>query len=87
MRNIVIVIACLTATAAFAGQSTITGPARVIDGDTVVVGTTHVRLKGVDAAERGTPLGEHAKAGDGGNRQRSIDASPSQTPPEPATLQ
>jgi endonuclease YncB( thermonuclease family) len=25
----------------------------VIDGDTVVVGNTHVRLKGVDAAERG----------------------------------
>jgi endonuclease YncB( thermonuclease family) len=24
----------------------------VLDGDTVVVGETHVRLKGVDAAER-----------------------------------
>jgi endonuclease YncB( thermonuclease family) len=33
----------------------------VIDGDTVVVGTTHVRLKGVDAAELDNPLGEHAR--------------------------
>ena len=30
---------------------TISGPARVIDGDTVVVAGTTVRLKGVDAAE------------------------------------
>lgn len=30
---------------------TISGPSRVLDGDTVVVGGIHVRLKGVDAAE------------------------------------
>ena len=42
--------------------STINGPARVIDGDTVVVNGVHVRLKGVDAAELGTTLGENAKA-------------------------
>jgi endonuclease YncB( thermonuclease family) len=40
---------------------TVSGPARVIDGDTVVVAGTHVRLKGVDAAELGTPLGEEAR--------------------------
>src|SRR5262245_61201436 len=39
----------------------INGPARVIDGDTVVVAGTTVRLKGVDAAELGTPRGENAK--------------------------
>ena len=40
---------------------TISGPARVIDGDTVVVGDTRVRLKGVDAAELGTARGENAR--------------------------
>ena len=49
-------VTCLTTHAA-AAPLTITGPARVIDGDTVVVGGTHVRLKGVDAAERGTERG------------------------------
>jgi endonuclease YncB( thermonuclease family) len=39
---------------------TVSGPARVIDGDTVVVGGVHVRLKGVDAAERGTERGDDA---------------------------
>jgi len=33
----------------------------VIDGDTVVVGGTRIRLKAVDAAERGTPVGEAAR--------------------------
>jgi micrococcal nuclease len=41
---------------------TISGPARVIDGDTVVVAGTRVRLKGVDAAELGTACGENARA-------------------------
>ncbi len=40
---------------------TISGPARVIDGDTVVVAGTIVRLKGVDAAELGTARGENAR--------------------------
>ena len=40
---------------------TISGPARVIDGDTVVVAGTTVRLKGVDAAELGTARGENAR--------------------------
>jgi len=40
---------------------TISGSARVIDGDTVVVAGTTVRLKGVDAAELGTPRGQNAR--------------------------
>ena len=41
--------------------ATISGLARVIDGDTVVVAGTRVRLKGVDAAELGTARGENAR--------------------------
>jgi endonuclease YncB( thermonuclease family) len=44
-----------------AQRSTISGSARVVDGDTVVVAGTVVRLKGVDAAELGTPRGESAR--------------------------
>ena len=58
-KSLAILIACLTP--AVAEPLSITGPARVVDGDTVVVAGTHVRLKGLDAAERGTPLGEQAK--------------------------
>ena len=39
------------AAAAFEAVQTISGAARVIDGDTIVVGTVHVRLNGVDAPE------------------------------------
>jgi endonuclease YncB( thermonuclease family) len=49
------------AKASISDQISVSGPARVIDGDTVVVFGTHVRLKGVDAAELGTPLGNEAK--------------------------
>jgi endonuclease YncB( thermonuclease family) len=42
-------------------RSTISGSVRIIDGDTVIVAGTVVRLKGVDAAELGTPRGENAK--------------------------
>jgi endonuclease YncB( thermonuclease family) len=55
------IIAALMITTASAEPLSITGPARVVDGDTLVVGTTRVRLKGVDAAERGTDLGEAAR--------------------------
>src|SRR5688572_3047504 len=55
-----IAIACLT-TPTLATQLMVTGPASVIDGDTVVVAGTTVRLKGVDAAELGTALGENAR--------------------------
>src|SRR5258708_39142267 len=47
--------------AAVTPMTSISGPARIIDGDTVVVAGIHVRLKGVDAAELGTARGEHAK--------------------------
>jgi endonuclease YncB( thermonuclease family) len=71
MKRRLICFICLVATALAVVMSglapaaaplTISGPARVIDGDTVVVGETHVRLKGVDAAELGTERGENAKA-------------------------
>jgi endonuclease YncB( thermonuclease family) len=45
-----------------AAQATVTGPARVIDGDTIAIGTTRVRLQGVDAAELGTARGAAARA-------------------------
>ncbi|WP_439395184.1 thermonuclease family protein [Bradyrhizobium sp. PMVTL-01] len=44
-----------------APKTTISGPARVVDGDTVAVAGTTVRLKGVDAAELGTARGENAR--------------------------
>jgi endonuclease YncB( thermonuclease family) len=46
---------------AHSAELVISGPARVLDADTVVVSGVHVRLKGVDAAERGTDLGEAAR--------------------------
>jgi endonuclease YncB( thermonuclease family) len=44
---------------AFAGS--VTGKAVVIDGDTIRIESTTVRLKGVDAPELGTAAGEAAK--------------------------
>ena len=52
-------IACL-ATAAMADPLTVSGHAHVVDGDTVDVAGVRVRLKGVDAAERGTERGDDA---------------------------
>jgi len=45
-----VVVALVSASAAWAADS-IDGPARVIDGDTIVVGTVKVRLDGIDAPE------------------------------------
>ena len=50
-----------TTAASTTAMPTISGSARVIDGDTVVVAGVHVRLKGVDAAELGTVRGENAR--------------------------
>lgn len=66
IRQIIIAFACTAAALAEpALRSPVTGPARVIDGDTVVVvtsiGDVHVRLKGVDAAEIGTVRGDDAR--------------------------
>jgi endonuclease YncB( thermonuclease family) len=55
------VIAFSISGAQHATHSVISGSARVVDGDTVVVAGTTVRLKGVDAAELGTPRGENAR--------------------------
>jgi endonuclease YncB( thermonuclease family) len=33
-------------------RADVTGPARVIDGDTIVVDGEHVRLQGIDAPEK-----------------------------------
>jgi endonuclease YncB( thermonuclease family) len=61
-RNILVAIAIAIgcATQAVAKPLTISGPSRVVDADTVVVNGIHVRLKGVDAAERGTARGDDA---------------------------
>ena len=42
-------------------QDAIAGPARVIGGDTIWVGTTKIRLQGVSTPELGEPLGLKAK--------------------------
>jgi len=51
----------LTALLTLITTQTIEGTAYVIDGDTVVVNSTHVRLKGVDALELNQPGGLEAK--------------------------
>jgi endonuclease YncB( thermonuclease family) len=38
----------------------LTGPARVIDGDTIVINTKHIRLWGIDAPESSQPQGPAA---------------------------
>jgi micrococcal nuclease len=50
------------ASGAAAQPFTVSGPVRVIDADTLVVNGISVRLKGVDAMERGTPEGDGATA-------------------------
>ena len=55
-------VAGITWSLAAADPLVISGPARVIDGDTVMVAGLHVRLRGVDASERGTPLADNATA-------------------------
>jgi len=54
-------VATITLAYAFKTETTISGHAHVIDGDTVVVGNTKVRLKGVDASELMTERGEAAR--------------------------
>ena len=50
-----------TSEGALAAALLVSGPAYVIDGDTVVVNGTHIRLKGVDAPELASPLGATAR--------------------------
>jgi endonuclease YncB( thermonuclease family) len=62
MKSIIIAVALLASAPAIAEPSVVSGRAHVVDADTVIVGETHVRLKGVDAAERGTARGDAATA-------------------------
>ena len=48
--------------AAVAAEATLTGPAAIVDGDTVQIGGVKVRFKGVSAPERGTQEGKAASA-------------------------
>jgi len=51
-------LALLFATSASAVPTS--GPARVVDGDTLYVGNVKVRLQGIDAPERNRPGGSYA---------------------------
>lgn len=42
-------------------SKTITGKCYVIDGDTIVIGKTHIRLYGIDAPELDHPYGQKSK--------------------------
>jgi endonuclease YncB( thermonuclease family) len=48
-------------TALPAGAETVSGEARVIDGDSIVVGGTRIRIWGIDAPEMGSRAGDEAK--------------------------
>jgi len=50
------------AAAALAIPDSISGPARVIDGDTIVISSQHIRLWGIDAPEHDQPQGPAATA-------------------------
>lgn len=39
----------------------ITGPARVVDGDTIIIGQTQIRLFGIDAPELDHPYGQKSR--------------------------
>ena len=66
-----VALACALALPAQA--SLITGTVRVVDGDTIDVGDTRIRLHGIDALERGqtcqTRTGQHWGCGDWTTRQ------------------
>ena len=44
-----------------ANERTLSGPAHVIDGDTIVISRTKIRLFGIDAPELDQPFGETSK--------------------------
>ena len=43
-----------------ASAKTFTGSARVVDGDTIEIGITHIRLHGIDTPEPAQPQGKEA---------------------------
>lgn len=54
------ILAALMITSASAAD--ITGPSRVIDGDTIVINGTHIRLQGLDAEEMSMVNGPKSRA-------------------------
>jgi hypothetical protein len=60
----VALVIALVAPTSVGATETISGPARLVDADTVDIGSRRVRLKGVDAAERFTPLANGLKTDD-----------------------
>ncbi len=50
LGNLVVIIACLCLLASTA-RADISGKARVVDGDTIHIGKTKIRLHGIDAPE------------------------------------
>jgi len=60
MRALTVAAGLLLSAAAAA--DTISGPARVIDGDTLLIGKQRVRLQNAHAPERGEPGGSEATA-------------------------
>lgn len=54
MKAVTLILAAvLTAAPALAGEVVVTGKARVLDGDTLAMGSVRIRLHGIDAAENG----------------------------------
>jgi len=58
--NVVAIVLCLLPVAAAAAD--LSGPARAIDGDTIRIGETSVRIWGIAAPERSEPGGRQATA-------------------------
>lgn len=54
-RAILLLRAFCLAPAAHAGEATLTGPAHVVDGDTLRIGGIGVPMKGISAPDRGEP--------------------------------
>ena len=51
MRHLLAIIGIVAAFAAFPALADVTGTARIIDGDTIWIGETKIRLYGIDAPE------------------------------------
>jgi len=60
-RSWFLLFALLSLAATPARAETVSGEARVIDGDSIIVGATRVRIWGIDAPEMGTREGDAAK--------------------------
>jgi endonuclease YncB( thermonuclease family) len=56
VRTATILVAAIGFLAASATAAEVTGPVRVIDGDTLDLAGTRIRLWGIDAPETGRPV-------------------------------